>query len=290
MSKKRFKFSDFCQSCRIPLGPEEKIVYVEGGTNRFFCSEKCIRSYYDPMSDFYRKHMLEIRDPHDIPELDFAKYESYAPLCLSNPDEIRMDKTENGEQVHIFLSTFTNEGGKFTYIVVCFCLDLEPTYVLLSFPTRDKKLLEEFKRGEKLEVTEASEESSVEPDVSPHITEDLLAKQGNAIEEEMLRHRSTTDVPKDDFEEHSHLLEQTIEEPDEVWELQDEGETTLLTLISQPEENLHYVVICSYDQAQENHEAWRVIYHFPTNDLALLQRYRRGVLREGSDGNKNFLH
>ena len=234
--------------------------------------------------------MLEIRDPHDIPELDFAKYESYAPLCLSNPDEIRMDKTENGEQVHIFLSTFTNEGGKFTYIVVCFCLDLEPTYVLLSFPTRDKKLLEEFKRGEKLEVTEASEESSVEPDVSPHITEDLLAKQGNAIEEEMLRHRSTTDVPKDDFEEHSHLLEQTIEEPDEVWELQDEGETTLLTLISQPEENLHYVVICSYDQAQENHEAWRVIYHFPTNDLALLQRYRRGVLREGSDGNKNFLH
>ena len=290
MSKKRFKYSDFCQSCRKQLGADEKIVYVEEGTNRFFCSEKCIRTYYDPMSEHYKQEMLGIRDPHDVPESDFAEYESYAPLCLTNPDEIWTDSSETGESFYYFIANYTNEGGKFSYVVMCFCLEMEPTYILLSFPTRDKKLLEEFRRGEQVEITEESEEIAAEPEVSPMLTEDFLAKQGNAIEEEMLRHRNAKDIPKSEFEEHAHLLEQVIENPDEVWELQDEGENTLLTLISQQDDKLFYIVICTYDQNQESQESWRVIYNFPTNDPAMVQRYRRGVMREGTDGNANFLH
>lgn len=289
MSKKRFKYSDFCQSCRTALGNDEKVVYVEENTTRFFCSEKCIRAYYDPMGEHYRKQMVDVRDPHDIPQADFSDYESYAPLCLANPDEIWADTTENGESVTYFLSNFTNEGGKFTYIVMCFCLELEPTYILLSFPTRDKKLVEEFRRGNKVEVQDEDEPPS-EPEVSPVLTEDFLARQGNAIEEEMLRYRSPKDIPKKDFEEHTHLLDQTIENPDEVWELQDEGDNTLLTLISQHGDNLHYIVICTYDKTSENQEAWRVIYNFPTNDPAMVHRYRRGVIREGTDGKAAFLH
>jgi hypothetical protein len=289
MSKKRFKYSDFCQSCRSPLGPDDKVVYVEESSTRYFCSEKCIRSYYDPMGEFYRRQMMEVRDSHDIPESDFTSYESYAPLCLANPDEIWADSTENGESVTYFLANFTNEGGRFTYVVMCFCLELEPTYILLSFPTRDKKLVEEFRRGQKVEIQE-QDETPAEPEVSPIFTEDFLARQGNAIEEEMLRHRAKSDIPKKDFEEFTHLLDQTIENPDEVWELQDEGENTLLTLISQQDENLHYVVICTYDQSTENQESWRVVYNFPTNDPAMVQRYRRGVMREGAESKASFLH
>lgn len=289
MVKKRFKYSDFCQSCRKPLGADEKIVYVEEATSRFFCSEKCIRHYYDPMSEYYRLQMLGIRDPHDIPEPDFNEYESYAPLCLSNPDEAWVENTENGETVTYFLSNYTNEGGKFTYIVMCFCLEMEPTYILLSFPTRDKKLVEEFRRGEKMELEE-NDEAPAEPEVSSVLNDDFMAKQGNAIEEEMLRYRNSQDIPKKEFEDYVHHLDQTIENPDEVWELQDDGGNTLLTLIAQLEENLHYVVICTYDQKMENQESWRVIYHFPTNDQSLVQRYRRGVIREGGDGKASFLH
>jgi hypothetical protein len=130
----------------------------------------------------------------------------------------------------------------------------------------------------------------VEPEVSPVLTEDFLARQGNAIEEEMLRHRSPADIPKKDFEEYAHLLDQIIESPDEVWELQDEGENTLLTLISQQEDSLHYIVICTFDQGSGSQESWRVVYHFPTNDPALVQRYRRGVMREGTEGKASFLH
>jgi hypothetical protein len=267
--------------------PDEKIVYVEQSANRYFCSEKCIRSYYDPVAEYYRREMMEIRDPHDISEADFSELESYAPLCLSNPDEIWVDSTEFGETITFFLANFTNEGGKFTYIVACFCLDEEPTYILLSFPTRDKKLIEEFRRGEKVERTEGEE--AAEPEVSPVLTEDFLARQGNAIEEEMLRHRNATDIPAKDFEDFVHLVDQTIENPDEVWELQDEGDNPQLTLITQHEENLHYVVICTFDSSQ-GQESWRVIYSFPSRDPALVQRYRRGLLREGTAGKGSFLH
>lgn len=289
MGKKRFKYSDFCQSCRQALGADDKVVYVEENSPRFFCSEKCIRDYYDPMADFYRNLMLELRDPHDVSESDFPAYESYAPLCLADPDEIWVDTTELGEQITIFLANFTNEGGKFTYLVMGFCMDLEPTYILLSFPTRDKKLVEEFRRGERVERLPASEELA-EPEVSPMLSEDFLARQGNAIEEEMLRHRSKNDIPAEDFEEYGHYLEQTIENPDEVWELQDDSGSTLLTLIAQQEESLFYLVICTSEQGSEGQESWRVIYSFPTNDQALVQRYRRGVIREGAAARASFLH
>jgi hypothetical protein len=288
MGKKRFKYSDFCQSCRRALGPDEKVVYVEEETTRFFCGEKCIRDYYDPMGEYYRAQMMGIRDPHDIAEGDFPEYESYAPLCLSNPDEVWMEPTENGEVVTYFLANFTNEGGKFTYIVMCFCLELEPTYILLSFPTRDRKLAEEFRRGEKVEVQESDEPA--EPEMSPVMEMDSLARQGRAIEEEMLRYRQASDIKKDDFEEYSHFLEQTIESPDEVWELQDTGENTLLTLISQPEEGISYIVICAYDHRNEGQESWKVVFSFPTNDPAMVQHYRRGQLREGLDTKASLLH
>jgi hypothetical protein len=288
MGKKRFKYSDFCQSCRRALGSEEKVVYVEENTTRYFCSEKCIRAYYDPMGEHYRRQMMEIRDPHDIAETDFPEYESYSPLCLANPDEVWVEATENGEFVTYFLANFQNEGGKFTYVVMCFCLELEPTYILLSFPTRDRKLVEEFRRGDRVEIQESEEPA--EPEVNSVLAEDFLARQGGAIEEEMMRYRQPGDIKKEEFDEYTHLLDQTIENPDEVWELQDEGDNTLLTLIAQAEENLTYIVICTYDRKEEGHESWKVVYSFPTNDPAMVQHYRRGVMREGAEAKAGLLH
>jgi len=295
MTKKRFKYSEFCHKCRKAMTADDQIVYVEEGANRFFCSERCIRDYYDPMADYYKAIHIGTRDPHDIPEADFTKYESYAPLCLTNPDEVWLEENENGENYYYFLANFTDQGGRFSYVVMCFCLELEPTYLLLSFPTRDKKMVEAFRRGKQLELTEEEEEAKVsETEITDALKESFLAKQGNAIEEEMFRYRADTDIPRTEFDEHSHLLEETIENPDEVWELQDEKNNTILTLINQQDEQLHYVVICTLDvsgtEGAQGQESWRVIYSFPTNDQALVQRYCRGALREGAAGTASFLH
>ncbi len=292
MAKKQFTYVDFCQNCRKVMQGDDKIVYVEEGSNRFFCSEKCIREYYDPVSEHYRAALAELRDPHDIADTDFPKYESYGPLCLSNPDEIWVDTSEHGETFFYFIGNYSNESGKFAYVVMCFCLELEPTYILMAFPTRDKKLLAGFRRGKKIDPEEVEMEAA-EQEIPTQIQEDLLANQGKALEEEMLRHRQKDDVPASEFDDYSHLLEQTIEAPDEVWELQDEKESPILTLISQPEESLYYVVICTFEPGaigEGAQESWRVIFNFPTKDQSLVQRYRRGVIREGNDGTTKFLH
>lgn len=294
MAKKQFAYVDFCQSCRAIMSGDDKIMYVEEGSNRFFCSEKCIRDYYDPLSEYYREEIAKLRNNHDIPDSEFSKYESYGPLCLSNPDEIWVEITEHAENFYYFIGNYTNEGGKFYYLVMCFCLELEPTYIITGFPTRDKKLVDGFRRGKKIDLSEEelTEVSEAEIANSP-MQEDILANQGKALEEEMLRHRKSDDLPLSSFDEYAHYLEQTIENPDEIWELQDEKESPILTLISQPEEGLSYVVICTFEAGTpgEAQQSWRVIFNFPTNDPSLVQRYRRGALREGNDsGTTKFLH
>lgn len=284
MSKKRFKYAEFCQSCRKQMSPDDQIVYVEENSTRFFCSEKCIRDYYDPLAECYRKAHYYIRDSHDIPETEFAKYESYAPLCLSNPDEIWADTNEQNETFYYFHKNFMDEGGAFSYVIMCFCLELEPTYMILAFPTRDRKLADEYRRGKKLDETELSEEvESMEPEARGVLEEELLSNQSNALEEEMLRWRDKSDIDPKDFDEYAHLLEESIEAPDEVWELQDSPGNTLLTMISQHDDGVTYILICRSDQQNEKQESWQVLYSFPTKDAKLVQRYRRGNLREGSN-------
>jgi hypothetical protein len=293
MAKKQFAYVDFCQSCRKVMQGDEKIVYVEEGSSRFFCSEKCIREYYDPVSEHYRAALAELRDPHDIADTDFGKYESYGPLCLSNPDEVWMDTSEHGENFYYYMGHYSNEAGKFTYIVMCFCLELEPTYILMAFPTRDKKLVAGFRRGKKVDLEEAEMSEAGEAEITNPLQENMLANQGKALEEEMLRHRGKDDIPAAEFEDFSHFLEQTIENPDEVWELEDAKAAPILTLISQPEEGTYYIVICTFEPGagEDAQQSWRVIFNFPTRDQSLVQRYRRGAIREGSDGTTTkFLH
>jgi hypothetical protein len=163
--------------------------------------------------------------------------------------------------------------------------------LILAFPTRDRKLTDEYRRGKKIDLSEMDEENEpIEPEVRGVQEAEMLSRQSNAIEEEMLRWRSKTDIDPKDFEEYSHLMDSGIENPDEVWELQDPQGSTLLTMISQHDEGIYYVVICRNDQKLENQESWNVIYSFPTNDSKLVQHYRRGNLRQGnSSGTTSFM-
>jgi hypothetical protein len=282
MGKKRFKYTEFCQSCRKHMGSDEQIVYVEENSNRFFCSEKCIRDYYDPIAEFYKKAHFIMRDAHDIPESDFAKYESYAPLALNSPDEVWCDANEQGETHYFFHKNFMDEGGAFSYVIMCFCLELEPTYMILAFPTRDRKLSDEYRRGKKLDMSPLNEEvESVQPEARGALEEELLSNQSNAVEEEMLRWRSKDDISVDEFDDYAHLLDESIESPNEVWELQDAQGATLLSMITQHDDGVTYIVICRNDQKSEAQESWQVLYSFPTKDAKLVERYRRGNLREG---------
>lgn len=284
MKRKTLKYGYFCQCCRKELELDDQVFFVENTTGSYFCSEDCIQDYYGPVAGHYYQQHVGMRDPHDIPEADFDRYEKYATLCLEKPKEVWVDEGENGEQYYFYLSDFSDAGGVFTYVVMCFCLEQEPTFVLLAFPTRDKALANCYRKGRKIDLRleEVDPKQPVEQGVDgvPGIS---LDERGIALMEEMLKNRSRSDIKPRDFDEHSFLLDETIENPDEAWEMDAVNENdALLTLISQHDESLHYIVICARERGEAADSAWRVLYHFPTGDPGLVQRYRRGLPREGA--------
>lgn len=284
MKKKTFKYGYFCQSCRKELELDDQVFFVEDTTGSYFCSEDCIQDYYGPVASHYYQQHIQMRDPHDIPETEFDRYEKYATLCLEKPKEVWVDEGEANEQYYFYISEFSDAGGSFSFVVMCFCLEQEPTFILLSFPTRDKALATAYRKGRKvdLRLEEVDVKQPVEQGIDGSHSQAPIDERGIALMEEMLKNRSRADIKQRDFEEHAFLLDETIENPDEAWEMDSQDEDDmLLTLISQHDETLHYIVICARDRGDEGHATWRVLYHFPTGDAALVQRYRRGTPREG---------
>lgn len=291
MKRGSFHYGHFCHACRKNIALNDQVFFVEEGSGRYFCNQECIQRYYEPVAEFYYKQHLAMRDIHDIPESDFSKYEKYISLCIDKPEEVWLDRGEEGEEHYYFIANFSNEGGKFTYVIMSFCLEKEPTYILLSFPTRDAKLVEEFRRGSKLDFRE-KEIDTKDGNLKKHAfyVPAVFDNRSKALEEEMLRYRKKNDIKVWDFEDHSFLLNETIENPDEAWELDSENESMMLTLISQHSEALHYVVICGLNKnEEENITTWCVLYHFPTDDTSLVEKYRRGVMRRGV-GSLRFIH
>ena len=265
--------------------------FVDENSGDYFCSEECIQDFYGPVAAYYHQKFVSLRDPHDIPESDFERYEKYASLCLDKPKEVWIDESESGEQIHFFLSEFSDAGGIFWYVVMAFCLEGDPTFVLASLPTRDKTFVAAFRRGRQVDIRmeEVESKTPVEQGIDSSLSRPSVDERGIAVMEDMLKNRSRSDIKPGEFEEHSYLLDETIENPDEAWEMDTESDS-LLTLITQHDDRLHYVVICALDKTDETQATWRVLYHFPTGDPGLVERYRRGLPRDAGPTTLSVVH
>lgn len=290
IQKKSFAYGHFCQRCRKPLDLDDQVYFVEDQSGNYFCSEPCIQEFYGPVACFYYQEHLKFRDAHDIPPTEFAQYEKYSALTADSPDELWMEECDSGEEFYFHIKEFSDAGGKFYYIIMSYCLEREPTFILLSVPCRDRRLLGLYRRGKRLRTQEVPEQETQLPvnhtlNHNPH-HESMMDERAIILREEMFRNRRKSDIDQRDFEEHSYLLDETIENPDEAWELEagEKGDSSILTLITRHDDRLHYVVICGIDEvnsSDKENPSWRVLYHFPTGDEGLVARYRRGMPREG---------
>ncbi len=294
MKPQSIQHGHFCYTCRNSVELNDKVFFLEEQSGAYFCSKTCIQEYYGPVSNYYHQQQMELRKAHDIPEEDFPQYEKYSDSCTGSPQEIWRDLGEHGEEYFYFIGNFSDTSGTFHYIVMCFCMEGEPTYIFLSFPTRDPDLVDVFRRGEKVDPMERGMPPS-EGDTPFHValTVDERTKE---LEEEMLSYRKSSDIPLKEFEEHSSLLSETLENPEEAWELEQGNGDKMLTLISQHGKKLHYIVLCipeesdeDGDDEKENVSGWRVLYHFPTNSAELVKKYRRGNVCE-SLGTLQLVH
>jgi hypothetical protein len=100
----------------------------------------------------------------------------------------------------------------------------------------------------------------------------------NNLEMEHIKFRSDTDIPLKDFSKYEHFLSMVLNEPDEIWEGEAREEDAPLSFyigeFFHEKERVYYVAVVYATDEKPSF----VYMHFPTTDLALVEKYRRGEL------------
>jgi hypothetical protein len=100
----------------------------------------------------------------------------------------------------------------------------------------------------------------------------------NNLEIEHMKMRAVDDIPVKDFGKYEHFLQLVLNEPDEIWEGEArEEEAPLNYYIGEffhDKEPVYYVAVAYSNETKPSF----VYMHFPTNQLALVEKYRKGEL------------
>jgi len=114
----------------------------------------------DDLASGLYKAMLLLRSEKDISENDFHDYSDCREETLEDADEIWRSGDSQGNVLVSFIKEFS-EDDEFYYIVVTAEDAPSGSHALLfSFPTRDKGLVDRYRRGENLQAEEVVQENS----------------------------------------------------------------------------------------------------------------------------------
>jgi hypothetical protein len=101
-----------------------------------------------------------------------------------------------------------------------------------------------------------------------YFAEDILK-----LEKEFFAIRANSDFPEAEFGEYEGNLNPSLEDPDEIWEdTSSLGEKICYVYIKNYGDDLWHVAVCYLTDETPSF----VYLHFPTNDAALVEKYRRG--------------
>ncbi len=102
--------------------------------------------------------LLAKRSNVDIPFEDFHIYDQFGALTLSEPDELYR-YTEDGEDIFVYIKTHSVQNRSFYYLIVCLYYSTNEDQMqdilipILSFPSLDPKIYQEYKKGEQITGT-----------------------------------------------------------------------------------------------------------------------------------------
>ncbi len=246
-------------------------IVIDPDANLVFDSEEALFNHFkvqiQETEGLYFK--MRARFPDDIALEDFDSYEDNLTECLQNPDEVwTTDKITNTETA-IYIKKMDDS---IHHIAVCYLYNEEPSFIFLHFPTHELKLVEEFKMGEMIYDLSTK-------DVYPGAIDGDALSEGDTLAvghyKAMLVVRNESDIPTEDFQNYSDLREDSIELADEIWRTSDSYGQNIVTFIKHhPDpENIYYVVVTLEDSDSDSNI---LLFSFPTNEEALVERYRQG--------------
>ena len=151
------KFSTFnqdyyyCNKCGKIFDTSEEILFVEDDSQRGFCSEACIESFFRPMVRLFEKIEEDRRNKYDIVEeksLKYLEFPNFLEELLKTPDEIWCLENNLSEKYYFIISSFKDKKGKDFYLVsICLFFENRPSFLFLVTATSSEKLIAEFRAG-----------------------------------------------------------------------------------------------------------------------------------------------
>lgn len=249
----------------------ESSIVIDPDANLVFESEDELYNHFKNQIQDTEKFFFNLRSKFqsDIPLERFDQYEANLSTTLQNPDEVwSTDKITNMETA-VYIKKIDD---KLHHVAVCYLYNEEPSFIFLHFPTKVIKLVEEFKMGEMIYDLTTK-------DVYPGAIDGDALSEGDTLAvghyRAMLVVRSESDIPTDEFQNYSNLREDSIELADEIWRTSDSYGQNIVTFIKHhPDpENIYYIVVTLEDSESDSNI---LLFSFPTNEDALVERYRQG--------------
>lgn len=281
----------FCEKCRKQIEKVSDLHFVEDNSNRGFCGEKCIK-------DFYRPYMsqLEMEESSFRVELNISIDEDYIEIvgnekilekALSAPDESWCLENELGQKFHTHILELESAGKPIYYILICSYIENEPSFVFYRTATEHKVLKDKYCRDYKYSTTDYDKNEQVmvpdehgeEYEIPADIIELLEHKKSQFLATLMEQH-SPGDIGIEDYLSYDKYLEQTIENPDEIYEYEDDEGDVLNNFIKSfkmGDISFFYVVILyPYKLEKIREVAVLPILGFPSVDKDLYPKYTTG--------------
>ncbi len=250
---------------------EDRTIVIDPDKNLVFDTEDQLFNHFrkqiQNVESFYSKSIKKY--PNDINETAFGKYEANLTDTLDDPDEVWITKQLTDLETAIFIKKFDDD---LFHIAVCYLYDDEPSFIFMHFPTKILSLAEEFKMGEMMFDLQTK-------DIYPGAIDGDALSEGDDLAvghfKAMLVVRNDTDIPSADFQTYSEHREDSIELADEIWRTSDSYGQNIVTFIKHhPDpENIYYIVVTLEDSESDSNI---LLFSFPTNDEALVERYRQG--------------
>jgi hypothetical protein len=273
-----------CLSCGKKMNVDARALYVEEEVGRIFCAEECITHYFTPEVEKLEKEYLKQHSQEDLSNEEREELNHLRWLTLQEPDEIWREKVLSGDLRYTLISEFNPKTKTVWYICICLYLRGEPSFLFLAFPTKDKNLVNAYRRGERIEKPESPDRPNQDHEVSPT---DGLAEawtEGETLRAQLMEGRKRKDIPTEDYNLYHGCVDETLEEPDEVWVAQRERESGIKTyhfIRYYPNEqpSMWFVLIA---RETENEDEIEILDAFPTQSSELVECYRRGKQEVGA--------
>ena len=271
-----------CTECRKVIAAKDQALFVEEEVGRYFCSEGCIVTHFTPDIEKLEREYGKQVSANDLNSEERERYAHLRWTALEKPDEVWLEKTAKGDHRHIVISEYKPEEKTVWAVAICLMLRGDPSFLYLAFVTSDRYLVDVFRKGEKLKIirkNSLSADPAQTPEKMPAEGEgDRLAEawtEADSLRAGIIKNRKANDIPIEDFGFYQNCLEETLQEPSELWSDIPKGAKRVYHFIRHYEhdQSFWYVVMAKDTPDETQIE---IMDAFPTRDETLVRLCRHG--------------